>query len=237
MAGQALSRALEAIFELVGAANRYVDAQAPWALRKSDPARMATVLYALAETIRRLALLTQAFLPDASARILDQLAVAADARTLAHCGDSSACCGRARRSRRRPAYSRASRASGAMLVDSHCHLDFPALAEEGDAVVERAARPGSGRSRPLVRISTASIGFWRSPQLIRASTARSGSTRIGRRRSRSTAPSRCWRTSVTRRSSASARAASTTTTTTAPGACRRPPSGPTSPPPARAGCR
>ena len=51
---------------------------------------MATVLYVLAETIRRLALLTQAFLPDASARILDQLAVAADARTLAHCGDSSA---------------------------------------------------------------------------------------------------------------------------------------------------
>ena len=90
MAGQALSRALEAIFEVVGGANRYVDAQAPWALRKSDPARMATVLYVLAETIRRLALLTQAFLPDASARVLDQLAVAADARTLAHCGDSSA---------------------------------------------------------------------------------------------------------------------------------------------------
>ncbi|HSA82681.1 MAG TPA: methionine--tRNA ligase [Geminicoccaceae bacterium] len=84
MAIQALSRALEAIFELVGAANRYVDAQAPWALRRTDPARMATVLYVLAETIRRLALLTQAFLPDASARILDQLAVPADARTFEH---------------------------------------------------------------------------------------------------------------------------------------------------------
>ena len=47
------------------------------------PARMATVLYTLAETIRRLALLTQAFMPEASARILDQLAVAADARSLA----------------------------------------------------------------------------------------------------------------------------------------------------------
>ena len=41
---QALSRALEAICEVIGAANRYVDAQAPWALRKTDPARMATVL-------------------------------------------------------------------------------------------------------------------------------------------------------------------------------------------------
>ncbi len=82
MAIQALSRALEAIFELIGAANRYVDAEAPWALRRTDPARMATVLYTLAETIRRLALLTQAFMPDASARILDQLGVADGARSL-----------------------------------------------------------------------------------------------------------------------------------------------------------
>ena len=75
MAIQALNRALEAIFEVIGAANRYVDAQAPWALRKADPARMRTVLFVLAETIRRIALLTQAFMPEGSARILDQLAV------------------------------------------------------------------------------------------------------------------------------------------------------------------
>jgi methionyl-tRNA synthetase len=84
MAVQALSRALEAIFEVIGAANRYVDAQAPWALRKTDPERMATVLFVLAETIRRIALLTQAFMPDASGRILDQLAVPEAARSLRH---------------------------------------------------------------------------------------------------------------------------------------------------------
>jgi methionyl-tRNA synthetase len=84
MAVQALSRALEAIFELIAAANRYVDAQAPWTLRRIDPARMATVLYTLAEIIRRLALLTQAFMPDASARILDQLGVDPSARSLKH---------------------------------------------------------------------------------------------------------------------------------------------------------
>jgi methionyl-tRNA synthetase len=83
MAVQALSRALEAIFEVVAAANRYVDAQAPWTLRKTDPARMATVLHTLAETIRRLALVTQAFMPEASTRILDQLAVGEDARSFA----------------------------------------------------------------------------------------------------------------------------------------------------------
>jgi methionyl-tRNA synthetase len=82
MAGQALNRALEAIFEVIGAANRYVDAQAPWALRKADPARMQTVLFVLAETIRRIALLTQAFMPEGSARILDQLAVPQNARSL-----------------------------------------------------------------------------------------------------------------------------------------------------------
>jgi methionyl-tRNA synthetase len=83
MAGQALSRALELVFEVVSRANRYVDAAAPWALRKTDRARMATVLWVLAGTIRKLALLTQAFMPDASARILDQLAVPQEARTLA----------------------------------------------------------------------------------------------------------------------------------------------------------
>jgi methionyl-tRNA synthetase len=89
MAVQALNRALEAIFEVIGAANRYVDAQAPWSLRKSDPARMQTVLFVLAETIRRIALLTQAFMPEGSARILDQLAVPEAARALRDCLDEA----------------------------------------------------------------------------------------------------------------------------------------------------
>jgi len=90
MAVQALSRALEAIFEVIGAANRYVDAQAPWALRRTDPTRMATVLFVLAETIRRIALLTQAFIPDASARILDQLAVPDEARSFEQLSEADA---------------------------------------------------------------------------------------------------------------------------------------------------
>src|SRR5437667_6647179 len=38
-----------------------------------------------------------------------------------------------------------------MLVDSHCHLDFPDFAEDLDAIVGRAAAAGSGR---MVTIST-----------------------------------------------------------------------------------
>ncbi len=83
MAVPAPHRALELIWEVIGEANRWVDAQAPWTLRKTDPARMRTVLWVLAETARQLAILTQPFMPDASAKLLDQLAVPADRRDFA----------------------------------------------------------------------------------------------------------------------------------------------------------
>ena len=77
---QAFNKALEATWDVIGAANRYVDDQAPWTLRKTDPERMKTVLYVLAETVRRLAILTQPVMPDSMGKMLDQLSVAADAR-------------------------------------------------------------------------------------------------------------------------------------------------------------
>ncbi len=87
---QAFHEALEAIWVVIRQSNAYVDAQAPWKLRKEDPARMNTVLYTLAETIRHLAILTQPFMPDASARILDQLVVGSGARSFAALEDGSA---------------------------------------------------------------------------------------------------------------------------------------------------
>jgi methionyl-tRNA synthetase len=83
MAVQAFHRALEALWHLIAEANRYVDTQAPWALRKSDPARMGTVLFVLAEVIRRIALMTQPVMPESSAKMLDQLAVPEDERSFA----------------------------------------------------------------------------------------------------------------------------------------------------------
>jgi methionyl-tRNA synthetase len=80
---QAFHRALEAVFAVVADANRYVDVQAPWTLRKTDQARMRTVLYTLAETIRRIALLLQPFMPGSMARLLDQLAIAPSQRDFA----------------------------------------------------------------------------------------------------------------------------------------------------------
>jgi methionyl-tRNA synthetase len=84
---QAFHKALESIWSIVGEANRYVDAQAPWTLRKTDPERMATVLYVLIEAIRRVGILAQPVMPDSAAKILDLVAVAPDARSFAALDD------------------------------------------------------------------------------------------------------------------------------------------------------
>jgi methionyl-tRNA synthetase len=90
MGEQAIHQALAAIFAVVADANRYFAGQEPWALKKTDPARMETVLYVTAETIRRVALLCQPFMPGSSAKLLDLLAVPADARDFAHLGEDHA---------------------------------------------------------------------------------------------------------------------------------------------------
>jgi methionyl-tRNA synthetase len=83
-------RVLEAIWGTITKANAYVDKQAPWTLRKTDPARMATVLYTLAETLRCIAIVLQPFMPDSMAKLLDQLGVPADAHDFAHIGKALA---------------------------------------------------------------------------------------------------------------------------------------------------
>ena len=80
------SRALEAIVHVAHLANAYIDEQAPWTLKKTNPERMATVLYVLAETIRNLGLILQPFVPVSANKMLDQVAVAADQRDLSFIG-------------------------------------------------------------------------------------------------------------------------------------------------------
>ena len=75
-----LHRALETVMTLVSEANGYFADAAPWALRKTDPDRMAAVLAATLDATRRIAILAQPVIPGAAARLLDQLGVADDAR-------------------------------------------------------------------------------------------------------------------------------------------------------------
>jgi methionyl-tRNA synthetase len=86
MASQQIHRWLEAVWSVVGEANRYFAAQAPWALRKTDPARMETVLYVTAEVIRQAAILAQPAIPLGAPKLLDLLAVPAEARDFAALG-------------------------------------------------------------------------------------------------------------------------------------------------------
>ena len=80
MNGLALHKALDALMGMVTAANGYFAENAPWALAKTDTARMAEVLAATLDATRRIVLLAQPFIPDSTNRLLDQLGVAADAR-------------------------------------------------------------------------------------------------------------------------------------------------------------
>jgi len=83
MKGFALHLAIGAVFEVVSGANRFFAAAEPWRLAKSDPARMALVLYVTVETLRITAILLQPAMPGSMGALLDLLGVPAEARTFA----------------------------------------------------------------------------------------------------------------------------------------------------------
>ncbi len=85
---QQIHLALNAIWNVVGEANRYFAGEEPWALKKTDPARMATVLYVTAEVIRQVAILAQAVMPQSAAKLLDLLEVPGDKRNFAALGEA-----------------------------------------------------------------------------------------------------------------------------------------------------
>jgi methionyl-tRNA synthetase len=83
----ALSQGVEAWLRAVFACNQYIDVQAPWALRKTDPDRMVAVLAALVEAIVILAVAIQPVVPAAAAKLLEQLGVPESDRNWAAISD------------------------------------------------------------------------------------------------------------------------------------------------------
>ena len=71
--GYAFSAGLEAWMSAVFACNAYIDAQAPWALRKTDPERMAAVLGTLVVAVRTLAIAVAPVVPASAERLLSQI--------------------------------------------------------------------------------------------------------------------------------------------------------------------
>ncbi|GHU59526.1 methionine--tRNA ligase [Clostridia bacterium] len=74
---QDLSKALEAVMDVVSRGNKYVDETMPWVLFKSDnpsdTARLAEVLYNLLEVIRITTVLLAPFMPTVTAEVLRQI--------------------------------------------------------------------------------------------------------------------------------------------------------------------
>ncbi|MBW6529320.1 methionine--tRNA ligase [Sphingomonas sp. RRHST34] len=68
-----LSQGVEAWLRGVFACNQYIDAQAPWSLRKTDPERMHAVLRTLVRAIRMLAIAILPVVPEGAGRVLDQI--------------------------------------------------------------------------------------------------------------------------------------------------------------------
>ena len=83
----ALSQGIEAWLRAVFACNQYIDAQAPWALRKTDPERMTGVLATLYRAIGDLAVAIQPIIPASAAALLDAMGAPADERTYAALDD------------------------------------------------------------------------------------------------------------------------------------------------------
>ena len=90
------SQALESLWELVRALNRYVDSQAPWALHKQgDTARLGTVMYVLLACMRKVALCLWPVMPGAACSLLRQLGQQAERDTppVSNINDETSCFG------------------------------------------------------------------------------------------------------------------------------------------------
>ena len=79
-----ISRVLENIVTLAEKANIYVDSEAPWKLKDSDPQKMKQVLYLLLEVARYIGVMLLPFMPELANKMLDQLSISKSERTFKH---------------------------------------------------------------------------------------------------------------------------------------------------------
>ena len=85
---QGITRYLDAVWSVVADANRYFAGEEPWAKKKTDPDRMATILYVTAEVVRQIAILTQPITPTAAEKLLDYLACDTAGRQFSALGEA-----------------------------------------------------------------------------------------------------------------------------------------------------
>jgi len=83
------SAGIEDWMRAVFACNQYVDEQAPWALKKSDPDRMRVVLLTLFLAVRDLAIAIRPIVPESADKLLDQIGIPMEERDFASLIDAS----------------------------------------------------------------------------------------------------------------------------------------------------
>ena len=76
------SKALTAIWEVIGKVNRYIDTMAPWVLAKSDKERLSTVIFHIVETLKIISVLIWPFMPESAEKIQDQLGLSKNGQNL-----------------------------------------------------------------------------------------------------------------------------------------------------------
>ena len=88
MANFQIHKALASIIDVVADGDRYFASNEPWALKKTDPARMETVLYVTAETVRQISILLLPFMPESAGKLLDLVAAPEDKRDFKALGET-----------------------------------------------------------------------------------------------------------------------------------------------------
>jgi methionyl-tRNA synthetase len=77
MENLAFDRALKTIWELVSAANKYIDSAAPWTLHKEGKdTKLDSVMYSLFEAIRQVAVMITPFMPETGQKMFRQIGIA-----------------------------------------------------------------------------------------------------------------------------------------------------------------
>ncbi len=130
----AFSAGLEAWMGAVFACNAYIDAAAPWALKKTDPERMAAVLGTLVVAVRELAEAVKPVIPASAEKLI----------ALIDSGKDGAADRPADADFPAPRAGRGRGSGGMKLIDSHCHLNYAGLVERQDEVLANARARGIG---------------------------------------------------------------------------------------------
>ena len=69
-----ISNALTELWNLISRVNKYIDETAPWALSKQgETQKLKSVMYHLAEALRKISIMLQPFMPETSDKIFEQL--------------------------------------------------------------------------------------------------------------------------------------------------------------------